>query len=178
MRQKPTIQTFCDEAKEAGALDAVIVSPSKQVFTAAWVRFRCQFGCSEYGQCLTCPPHSPTAETTRKILDEYAAGILLHSDDWQRVRKIGRELERNAFLAGYYKALVFLCGPCWICKTCVAVKPKRGVVAPCRHPDKARPAMEASGIDVFATARAAGLPIEVVESRRCPQNYYSLVLIE
>jgi hypothetical protein len=38
--------------------------------------------------------------------------------------------------------------------------------------------MEASGIDVFATARAAGLPIEVVQSEQCPQNYYALVMVE
>jgi hypothetical protein len=38
--------------------------------------------------------------------------------------------------------------------------------------------MEAAGIDVFATARAAGLPIEVVRSEECPQNYYALLLVE
>jgi hypothetical protein len=38
--------------------------------------------------------------------------------------------------------------------------------------------MEAAGIDVFATARAAGLPIEVVRDEKCPQNYYALVLVE
>jgi hypothetical protein len=32
--------------------------------------------------------------------------------------------------------------------------------------------MEAAGIDVFATARAAGLPIKVVGSVEEPQNYY------
>jgi hypothetical protein len=31
-----------------------------------------------------------------------------------------------------------------------------------RHPEQARPAMEACGIDVFSTVRKAGLPIEVV----------------
>jgi predicted metal-binding protein len=61
---------FCDEARQTGALDAVVISPPRQVFTATWVRLRCQYGCSEYGQCLTCPPHSPTPETTRKMLDE------------------------------------------------------------------------------------------------------------
>jgi hypothetical protein len=38
--------------------------------------------------------------------------------------------------------------------------------------------MEAAGIDVFATARAAGLPIEVVPSTDCRQNYYSLILVQ
>jgi predicted metal-binding protein len=172
------LQVFCDEARRLGAVDALVVSPPRQVFTATWVRLRCQFGCSEYGRCLTCPPHAPTPETTRKILDEYRAAILLHGDQWELVREIGRALERQIFLAGYYKAFAFLCGPCWLCKTCVAVRPVGGKRAECPHPDRARPAMEASGIDVFATARAAGLPIEVVCSSECPQNYYALVLVE
>ncbi len=51
-------------------------------------------------------------------------------------------------------------------------------MAACRHPELARPAMESAGIDVFATARAAGLPIEVVRSSEDPVNYYTLVLVE
>ena len=172
------LQAFCDEARQTGVLDAVVISPSRQVFTATWVRLRCQYGCSEYGQCLTCPPHSPTPETTRKVLDEYQVAILLHGDNWESVRDIARTLERKMFLAGYYKAFAFVCGPCWLCKECVVTKQKQGKVVECKHPDLARPAMEAAGIDVFATARAAGLPIEVVQSEGCPQNYYALVLVE
>jgi predicted metal-binding protein len=148
------------------------------VFTATWVRLRCQFGCSEYGQCLTCPPHAPAPETTRRMLDEYQVGLLLHGDDWKALRQMSQTLERQVFLAGYYKAFAFLCGPCWRCKTCVVLRPKGGKVAACRHPELARPAMEAAGIDVFATARAAGLPIEVVQSSEDSANYYTLILVE
>ena len=174
--KRPSLQTFCDEARQMGALDALVISPARQVFTAAWVRLRCQYGCSEYGQCLTCPPHSPTPETTRKVLDEYQAAILLHGDNWESVRDIARTLERTIFLAGYYKAFAFVCGPCWLCKICAVAT--QGPATQCKHPDTARPAMEAAGIDVFATARAAGLPIEVVRFEECPQNYYALVLAE
>jgi predicted metal-binding protein len=52
------------------------------------------------------------------------------------------------------------------------------MAAVCRHPDLARPSMEAAGIDVFATVRAAGLPIEVVRSTDSPQNYYALILVD
>jgi hypothetical protein len=38
--------------------------------------------------------------------------------------------------------------------------------------------MEACGIDVFATARANGFPIEVVRDYSCEQNRYGVVLIE
>jgi predicted metal-binding protein len=171
------MDAFCNEARQMGASDALVVSPS-QVFTATWVRLRCQYGCSEYGQCLTCPPHSPTPETTRKTLDEFCSAILIHGSEWTLVRKIAQALERKVFLAGYHKAFAFLCGPCNLCKRCTVAKQTREKVIQCKHPDLARPAMEAAGIDVFATARAAGLPIEVVRSEECPQNYYSLVLVE
>jgi predicted metal-binding protein len=172
------LEAFCAEARKLGALDAVVVSPPRQVFTATWVRLRCQYGCSGYGQCLTCPPHSPTPETTRKMLDEYQAAILVHAKRGKAVREIGRALELKAFLAGYYKAFAFLCGPCDLCTTCVVARSRQGKPTACRHTEQARPAMEAAGIDVFATAHAAGLPIEVVRSTKDRQNYYSLVLVE
>jgi len=172
------LDVYCNEARRLGAVDALVISPSR-VFTAAWVRLRCQFGCSEYGQCLTCPPYSPTPDVTRKVLDEYRSAILLHGNEAsESLRKVACALELRIFLDGYYKAFAFPCGPCWTCKECVAGKFNRGKAAACRHPDLARPSMEAAGIDVFATARAAGLPIEVVRSEGCPQNYYALVLVE
>ena len=138
------LEVFCNKARKMGALDAVVVSPPKQVFTAVWVRLRCQFGCSEYGQCLTCPPHSPTPETTRKMLDEYNSAILLHGSKWKLIREIAQALELRVFLAGHYKAFAFLCGPCDLCRKCVclAARTKKGRAAACQHPDLARPAME------------------------------------
>ncbi len=38
--------------------------------------------------------------------------------------------------------------------------------------------MDACGIDVYATARANGFPIEVVRGENSNQNYYGLVLME
>jgi predicted metal-binding protein len=178
MSPSKDLKQFCKTARELGALDAVVVSPPEQVFTAAWVRMRCQYGCSEYGQCLTCPPHSPTPKTTRRMLDEYRSAILIHGDHWKKVREIAQALEIKIFLAGYYKSFSYLCGPCDHCKTCVAIGWKGGTIPVCQHAELARPAMEAAGIDVFATARAAGLPIAVVATHESPQNYYALVLVE
>ena len=79
-------------------------------------------------------------------------------------------LEREIFLAGYYKAFGFGSGPCPFCRTCN--------LEDCAHPDQARPSMEAAGIDVYATARGNGYPIEVVRDDSCETNYYGLVLIE
>ncbi len=160
---------FVRLAREAGALDAKIIAPDT-VVTAAWVRLKCQFGCGGYGSTLMCPPHSPTPDVTRKALDSYRKAILIRGDDHVDVNEIAVKLEREAFLAGYYKALSFGSGPCGLCRDCP--------LDDCRHADRARPSMEASGIDVFATVRNNGFPIEVLTDYSCKENYYGLLLLE
>lgn len=171
-RRKPgsTVEAVRRRALAMGARHAKGVSPQK-VFTAPWVRLKCQYGCDGYGSSLRCPPHSPTPEATRKVLDCYSRAILIHGDETTDITRIVTDLEREAFLGGFYKAFGFACGPCLLCDKCAFDKG-------CRHPERARPAMEASGIDVFRTARAAGLPIDVVTGQDCEQNYYGLLLLE
>jgi len=153
-----------------GVRKFVRVSPS-DVVTAEWVRLKCQFGCGGYGMCLTCPPHSPTPEQTRRMLDAYTRGYLLWWGADHPTRETIGALEREVFLKGYWRAFIFGSGPCDLCRPCPMERP-------CPHPDKARPAMEASGIDVFETAHRAGLPIEVVTCRQDTPNYYALLMVE
>lgn len=89
----------------------------------------------------------------------------------QEAKKIAVKLERDLFLAGYYRALGLGAGPCRLCKECAFDKG-------CRHPYQARPSMEACGIDVYRTARANGFIIEVVRTHQDPQHYFGLVLVE
>lgn len=156
-------------ALETGALAAKVIEPSS-VKTGAWVRWKCEFGCGCHGSSLVCPPHSPTPEQTRAMLDQYQRAILFESPQG-RSKEIAAALERRLFLEGYYKALGLGAGPCELCETCAFDKG-------CRHPDQARPAMEACGIDVFATARRHGFTIDVARTPQDPQHYFGLVLIE
>ena len=48
------------------------------VVTAPWVRLKCQFGCDGYNYGYCCPPHTPTYEETRKVLDSYHRALLFH----------------------------------------------------------------------------------------------------
>jgi len=57
------------------------------------------------------------------------------------------------------------------CQTCAFDKG-------CRHPAESCPAMEACGIDVFATARKHGFTIKVVKTYKEPQHHFGLILIE
>lgn len=169
IRRRPAIAAFIPRALKFGARAAKAVKASS-VATAPWVRLKCQFGCGGYGSSLCCPPRTPTPEEMRKVIDSYSRAILFEVK-LQESKKIAVKLERDLFLAGYYRALGLGAGPCRLCRECAFGKG-------CRHPYQARPAMEACGIDVYKTARANGFVIEVVRNHRDPQHYFGLVLVE
>ena len=163
---------LCDLVKQASGVKAVhMISPS-EVITAPWVRLKCQFGCEGYGQCLVCPPFTPTPEQMRAALDSYKRAMLIHFDAEAGVKATVADLERTIFLLGAWKAFGLGAGPCYFCKEC-ELQTKE-----CRYPERARPSMEACGIDVFSTVRKAGFPIEVVRTRRQCPNYYGMVLVD
>lgn len=169
---RKTIKELKDRAVTLGAGESKIIDV-KTVKTAAWVRYKCQFGCSGFGESLTCPPHSPTPEQTQKILDSFKKAILIHchSRAVVDISKIVLEIEKEAFLAGYYKALGMGAGPCRLCEEC-------DLKGSCRHPEEVRPSMEACGIDVFSAARSNGFTIDTLDSTRCRADYFGIVLIE
>ena len=136
--------------KKALANGATDVGSSRSRRHRPW--WKCQFGC-RYGQGWCCPPDTPTHEQTRTLLDSYRRAILFHvempatPDRGKRYRAYMDmlvTLEGELFKDGYYKAFVFLAGPCLLCRKCGKLS---GVS--CLHGDRARPAMEACGIDVF-----------------------------
>jgi len=162
-------ERFASKACELGAQDARVIHAAS-IKTAAWVRLKCQFGCEGYNEGLCCPPYTPTPSQTQEVIDCYRCALLVHFSKLGTPSRVIFELERDIFLAGFYKAFGFGAGPCTLCRRCN--------LDACAHRDRARPSMEACGIDVYATARANGFPVEVVRDRSCAQNYYGLVLID
>lgn len=171
MAENNLIEDYIKQAIELGAHNAKQIC-ADTIVTANWVRLKCQFGCGGYNKRFTCPPHSPMPEETAKALKEYKTALLIHCGDHRVIAQIVIEIERRAFLDGFYKAFAMSSGPCRFCEKCNLGK------AGCLHPIEARPAMEACGLDVFQTVKNNGLPIEVVKDQTCEQNYYGLVLIE
>lgn len=174
------LEKYCDEAIQGGATHAREIHPSS-VVTAPWVMMKCLYGC-QYRSGFCCPPHSPTHDQTRKVLDSYQRAILFHREA-PRAKERGEQnmkffdmlltMEGDLFKDGYYKAFAILAGPCPLCKECGKVQ---GV--PCRFPAKARPSMEACGIDVFQTARNSGFFIQTLREKTETQNLYCLILVD
>ncbi len=146
------------------AADAVQVSE--------WPGMRCRFGCDEYGK-PQCPPNSPSPAETRRMLEDYSRALLLEGEPPTRDFQLKvLEAEKEAFTAGFYKAFAYWAGPCSLCKS---------VCSPdgmCVNTRMARPSMEAAGIDVFDTARRAGLSLRPLVDRDEYVKYFALLWLE
>ncbi len=137
-----------------------------------WVRLKCRFGCARYGNSLNCPPLSFDEEQMRSVISGYRYGLLVQGAPPSGLfHERLLALERFFFLQGYYEALAFGAGPCPVCSSC----PEDGR---CRFPQKARPSLEACGVDVYETARRAGLSLNPVLHRQGYVKYVGLVLFD
>ena len=88
-----------------------------------------------------------------------------------KLHRIVNRVEAQANMLGYRFATGFKAGPCRLCHECAAKKSDRI----CKHPYQSRPAMEAVGIDVFETARNAGLPFDFPVKDKAVWNGMMLV---
>ena len=82
------------------------------------------------------------------------------------------KLEREVFLDGYYKTLLLSFTSCVLCESCTGNRTE------CRNPRLARPGPDSLGIDVYATVRSIGYPIQVLKDPTEPMNRYAFLLIE
>ncbi len=60
-----------------------------------------------------------------------------------------------------------------LCKECALLKGSH-----CSFPEKARPSMEACGIDVFQTAHNHNLPLQTLRTMDETRNIYCLMLVD
>jgi predicted metal-binding protein len=164
------LERLASTALELGFVRAAQLDPAV-VVTAAWVREKCRFGCGSYGRGGQCPPRSPAPDDTRALLQAYRRALLVEGEpptaDFHR-RMLA--LERAALLRGFAGALCLVAGPCRLCEVCTPDA--------CARPDEARPSMEASGIDVYGTAAAAGWRLEPVPDHESPVTYIGLLLVD
>jgi predicted metal-binding protein len=172
MKYEEKLNRLKNYALEIGA-DRALIIPADQLIIrhSAWAKCFIP-GCKFYGSSITCPPHNPlTPDITRKIVAEYEWGLLFQLDarvddfvgaEWRqrhvpaelRHKEMVASLEGKAFYMGFPLAMGFAAGECSLClpgKSCTVLAGD-----PCRHPLRARPAMEACGFDVFAIARKVG----------------------
>ena len=164
------INNWVYNAVEKGFKNSYPIMPDK-VITEPWVREKCRFGCDNYNKNIQCPPNGLDYIKTRKFLDSYKTALILEgSPPGREFHNMLLALEKEAFLAGFHKAFVFGAGPCTLCNKC----PGKGE---CLQPSFARPAMEASGIDVYTTLKNIDVNLKPVIHKDGYVKYFGLLLL-
>lgn len=169
---KKDAEYLIDLATKLGADHAVPFKIDDIVFDPRTI-LKCMFGCSDWGKGNTCPsrPGSFKPWEYQKIFEKYSWRIIVHSKDKKLSQDVSFEIERQAFIKGYYFA--FSLSDCALCRECAGHRSDD-----CVNPKKARPALQSVGIDVFETVHRLGLPLETLKDEDEQQNWYSAIFIE
>jgi len=172
------LKSFREKALELGAAAAEII-PSSQIVVDERVRLKCVVPrCLRAGETPNCPPYTPELDVIREAFRKFTWAILLNTHVepleayapgsgqskaeqrqtllfHQKTSEIVYEIERLAYKNGYYLAMGFSGGSCkdYLCHGLICQFMDSGR---CRFPHRARPAMEAMGINVFDLIRKVG----------------------
>jgi predicted metal-binding protein len=168
---------FKRKAVELGASMAQVI-PADWVQIDERVRLKCSIPlCPNYDKCLFCPPRTPPLEFMRNALSRYHHAVLFALEiipvdhfsvratqrhaaaEWSRkCFEIVGNLETLAFGSGYYLAMGFTQGSC---RRALCGQDQCLVLGggDCPYPLKARPSMEAVGMDVYGLVTRVGWKI-------------------
>jgi predicted metal-binding protein len=197
---KQDMEKYRQRAIELGAADAKVIT-SDMVIIDDRVRIKCIYPkCKWYGTNRNCPPYALELDQIRKMVNGFSYAIFIqqilpteisagkrtpesHKISQHFVKtqaEILSKVESEAFYDGYYLAVAFGSGPCkgLFCPAddCAALTLGKG----CRHPLRARSAMEAVGMDAFKMAAKVGwdvYPIGVSPSNAPHANRLGIVFI-
>ncbi|MCX6001204.1 MAG: DUF2284 domain-containing protein [Chloroflexi bacterium] len=177
-RLKEDLDLFKRKALELGAAGAEIIR-ADQLVVDERVRLKCLIPrCLRAGETPNCPPNAPDLDLVRKAIARYSRGLLIKThvepmSDFipgkskdktgtdrsllfhQKTADIVYEIERLAYKHGYSLAMGLGGGSCkdYLCHGLICQFKDSGR---CRFPLRARPAMEALGIDVVDIMGKAG----------------------
>ena len=158
-------------AKELRMSNANIIS-SKEIFFDIRAILKCRWGCEDFfNHSIKCNTRNTSHQDRIEMVKAYQSILFVRCHDAVKLSKAVLEIEKTAFLDGYYFA--FAIRYCNLCKSCAIDQGK-----PCPAPEKVRPCDQSFGIDVYKTARSLGLPCEVLQSKEDVQNRYAFVLLE
>lgn len=176
-------------ARNLSASDAKIISTNKIPIEDEIIDFCKEPLCEDYGKSIYCPPHIMKPQRFRDLLSKYKNAIFFKIDvstktlmskerfnAFRKIYAITTELEAFAIKAGFSQSKGFAAGSCkpvfcpeYQCQALI-----NG--ATCRYPDKARPSMEAVGINVFKLVRDVEWEIHKITKNSAPESVQKGIL--
>jgi predicted metal-binding protein len=154
----------------------------KEIIVSQWVRVKCTFGCSDFGQG-SCPPNTPSVNECREFFSEYSNALIIrlnkfadkdsYPSEWSR-DMTGKllEVEKQVFLIGNQKTFLLNQTCCSLCNKCP------GNRIDCKDKRRSRPSPESFAVDVYQTVRNAGMEIHVISENPSEINRIAILLID
>ncbi len=171
MVESTSLEKYIQLAEELGMVAARVISPSQISFDIRAI-LKCRWGCEDYFQhSIRCDIRGTSYQERLEMIKSYSHILLVHSHDAVTLSRAVLEIERSAFLDGYYFA--FALRFCSLCQICTVTQG-----ASCPTPDRVRPCDQSFGIDVYRTVRELGLPCQVLKDENSLQNRYGFVLLD
>ena len=174
---KKDLENYRQQALALGATQTEVI-PAEWVQVDERVRLKCWVGrCDTYGKNAYCPPYTPEPEFMRRAFSRFHWVVLFRSDvipvedvadvsryipnavkHFRETSELAGKIEILAFADGYYLAMGFAGGSCRdnLCNGMLCQVLDSGL---CRFPFRARPSMEAVGIDVYGLVAKVGWEI-------------------
>jgi len=167
----PQFDKYIQMAKDLEMIGSKIISADDIYFDIRAI-LKCRWGCEDFfNQTVKCDTRNTSFSVRTEMVKAYKHILLVHSHDASQLSKAVLEIERTAFLDGYYFS--FAIRYCKLCKSCAVDQGKS-----CPTPEKVRPCDQSFGIDVYRTVRNQGLPCDVLQNKEAVQNRYGFVLLE
>ena len=162
--------TLVKKAIELGADDARLIDAGQVVFDPR-TQLKCRFGCLRWGRYWTCPPHlGLSQETFDRAFKKYSKALIIKTADPEQGQDLAVALEKEAMLkrGAVFALALALCVKCEECAW----------PEPCRHPELARPSMDALGMDIGRTLEPLGFEVKFDAAGKLLPAWYTMVLLD
>ena len=180
------LNRYLELAKQLGASDAKTIK-ARDVKVDERVTMKCLVPrCYSCGESPNCPPYTPKADEMRAIISKYTYAILFkldiepvgdfadkdlwprgHISHYRKIFEIVGKLESQMFNDAHYLAMGFAAGTCKAA-LCDGLPCQFFDSGRCRFPLKARPSMEAVGIDAFNLLSKVGWNVYPIGHKETP----------
>ena len=164
-------EKYVELSKSLDVVNAKIIS-SQDICFDIRALLKCRWGCEDFFQStIRCGTRDTTYQERVEMVRSYKNVLLAHGHDARQLSIAVLEIERAAFLDGYY--LAFAIRTCNLCGVCEVQKGRS-----CPTPFRVRPCDQSFGIDVYRTVRNLGLPCDTLQDKDDTQNRYGFVLLD
>ena len=164
----PKFDKYIQMAKDHKMINSKIIS-ANDIFLDIRAILKCRWGCEDYSnQTIKCNTRNTSYTERTEMIKAYKNILLVHSHDAKALSKAVLNIERAAFLDGYYFS--FAIRYCKLCKSCAVTKANPVQL------EKVRPCDESFGIYVFRAVRNRGCLVMSCKGKKTVKTDMDLFL--